>query len=484
MNRRLLQVVSAAVVTTAFTGAIGMAPAPAHALAPNVSCGTIVSADSTAATRLNQTLTGSLRNAMNSYRVSCARAIVHTVQARGLPNQAAVIAVTTAIVESVLENNPNVLDHTSVGLFQQQDFWGSTANRLNPAWSTNAFLNELLRRYPNGTWASKQIGVVCQAVQRSAYPSRYQPQASDAQKIVDAIITLPDTSNPLTLPAGTLVKGPGRPDVKVIVSGAGIPVTAADVTRDGYDLSRLVTVTDAAFSALPGAPLSGTVVHDQGGGASRYVVVDGAALPITGAEWSAAGYDTRPDMGVPTSWLDSATGNTLSNGLIVMDQAGTDPSRYVMVNGTALPISGAEWSANGYERQTLMGVPGTWLHTQVARPLANKTVVKNISGTDPTVFVMAGGTAVPLSHADYTGMGHDQRPLERVPGTWLTSATGQGAPNPGTLLLSPGDPTVWITVTDGTRKALTEADFGPGKLDFADVIAVPTAFLTALPITT
>ncbi|WP_411084689.1 hypothetical protein [Streptomyces sp. cmx-18-6] len=356
------------------------------------------------------------------------------------------------------------------------------------------------------------------------------------KKIVDDI-----SPDPTALPSGTLVKAPNGPTVKVIISGAGLPVASADVGPGGYDLSKIVVLTDAAFNSLPAAPPSGTVVHDRAGGSSRYVVVDGAALPISGAEWSADGYDQRPDMGVPTSWLNkiignslptglivmnqsgkdpsryvmvdgaalpisgaewtangydkqmlmgvpggwlkSATAKTLSNGLVVMDQVGTDPSRYVMVNGSALPISWPEWTANGYDKQTLMGVPGTWLRAQVARPLVNKTVVKDVSGASATVFVMAGGTAVALSFADYTGLGYDQKTLERAPGAWLAAAAGRGAPDPGTLLLSPGDPTVWLVVAGGGKKGLTQDDFGPGKYSFGDVVNVPTAFTAALPTT-
>ncbi|MFE6775477.1 hypothetical protein [Streptomyces sp. NPDC057702] len=345
--------------------------------------------------------------------------------------------------------------------------------------------------------------------------------------------------DPTTLPSGTLVKTANNPTVKVIVGGAGLPVAGSDVGPGGYDLSKVVPVDSAAFNALPSAPASGTVVHDQAGGPSRYVVVDGAALPITGAEWTADGYDQRPDMGVPSSWLAGATGNTLSTGLIVMNQSGRDPSRYVMVSGAALPISGDEWTANGYDkqmllgvpgnwlrtaaaksppngtvlmdqvgtdssryvmvngsalpiswpewtsqgydRQTLMGVPGTWLRAQVARPLANKTVVKEISGANPTVYVMAGGSAVPLSAADYTGLGYDKRPLERVPGTWLGVAAGRGAPNVGTLLLAPESPTVWLVVEGGRKKGLTADDFGPGKYSLDDVVKVPNALVATLP---
>ncbi|MYW06389.1 hypothetical protein, partial [Streptomyces sp. SID3343] len=341
-----------------------------------------------------------------------------------------------------------------------------------------------------------------------------------------------------TLPSGTLVKSANNASVKVIIAGAGLPVAGSDVGPDHYDLSKIVIVDDAAFNALSTTPPSGTVVHDQAGGANRYVVVDGAALPITGAEWTADGYDTRPDMGVPTSWLQTATNSTPSTGLVLMDQSGTDASRYVMVDGAALPISGAEWTANGYDTRLLMGVPGTWLRSAVsrtpstgtvlmnqsgtdasryvmvdgaalpisgaewdtddyrlrplmgvpgtwlqaavARPLPNKTVVTAYNNGGGTVYVMAGGMAVPLSYADFTGMGYDKAPLMGIPGTWLTTLAAKSAPSVGTLLVSPDNATVWLTVAGG-KKALTAADFGPGKYSFDDVVTVPTTLTAQLP---
>ncbi|GAA4983929.1 transglycosylase family protein [Kitasatospora paranensis] len=290
--------------------------------------------------------------------------------------------------------------------------------------------------------------------------------------------TYPD---PASLPNGTLVKSPGGPSVKVMISGAGLPVAGSDVGPDGYDLNGIVPVDNAAFNALPTTPPAGTVVHDQAGGNSRYVVVTGAALPISGTDWTTDGYNTRPDMGVPSSWLATATTTGLPSGLVVMDQSGTDASRYVMVDDAALHISGAEWTADGYNTHTLMGVPGTWLAETAAKPVANGTVIKNISGADPSVYVMAGGMAVPLTSADYTGLGYDKRPLTAVPGTWEATAAARTAPANGTLLLSPDSATVWQTVNNGSKKALTAADFGPGKLSLVDVVNVPTTLTAKLP---
>ncbi|MEV0622054.1 VCBS repeat-containing protein [Nonomuraea sp. NPDC050404] len=143
--------------------------------------------DAALATQLNGVLTGRLDGYMTAYKVSCARMVVKAVRDRGMPKHAAVIAVTTTIVETNIENVSEMVDHDSLGLFQQRASWGSDKNRLDPIWATNAFLGTMVRIYPNNSWMDEPVGEVCQAVQVSAHPGLYQPQASDGQKIVDAL---------------------------------------------------------------------------------------------------------------------------------------------------------------------------------------------------------------------------------------------------------------------------------------------------------
>ncbi|MGC7095170.1 FG-GAP repeat domain-containing protein [Amycolatopsis lurida] len=143
--------------------------------------------DATLAAQLNETLSAKMRGYLSAYRVSCARMVVKAVRDRGMAPRAAVIAITTVIVETSLQNISEEVDHDSLGLFQQRASWGSAANRLDPEWATNAFLNKMVKVYPGGSWSSAPIGQVCQAVQVSAYPDRYQVEAEDAQKIVNAL---------------------------------------------------------------------------------------------------------------------------------------------------------------------------------------------------------------------------------------------------------------------------------------------------------
>ena len=119
-----------------------------------------------------------------------AQTIVARAVALGLPKRAAVIAMSTGIVESRLEN----LDHgdkDSLGLFQQRPSqgWGSPAQILNPRASADAFYDRLVT-VPN--WQSKPAGVAADLVQNSAHPERYAPQEATAAALVDRFWQGPD----------------------------------------------------------------------------------------------------------------------------------------------------------------------------------------------------------------------------------------------------------------------------------------------------
>jgi hypothetical protein len=173
-------------LTAALAGSLAIgAPAAAATSNPCVSGGA-TAADADIATDLNKVLSGKLDGAMTAYRVSCARAVIAEVERRGLPERAAVIAVTTTIIESTIENL-TYGDRDSVGLFQQRDSWGSQSDRLKPAWATSAFLDKMLRVYSDGSWKTRPVGEVAQGVQVSGTPNAYQPQAADGQRIVDAL---------------------------------------------------------------------------------------------------------------------------------------------------------------------------------------------------------------------------------------------------------------------------------------------------------
>ncbi|MFC0529682.1 FG-GAP repeat domain-containing protein [Phytohabitans kaempferiae] len=148
------------------------------------------SADDAIADEVRPHMNGNrLGRAVDAYNISCARVITATVRDRGLAKRAAVIAVTTAITESTLHNYTEAVDHDSLGLFQQRPSqgWGSPDELTDPVYATNAFLNAMLRKFPDDRWMSGDIGRICQTVQVSAVPDAYGHEVHDAGLIVDAL---------------------------------------------------------------------------------------------------------------------------------------------------------------------------------------------------------------------------------------------------------------------------------------------------------
>lgn len=110
-----------------------------------------------------------------------AAVIARVAYADGLPAQAVVIALATALQESTLRNLPYG-DRDSLGLFQQRPSqgWGTPAQILNPSYATQAFYSHLVR-VPN--WWSIPLWKAAQAVQNSGYPMAYQKWQQEASSI-------------------------------------------------------------------------------------------------------------------------------------------------------------------------------------------------------------------------------------------------------------------------------------------------------------
>ncbi|MEO7060809.1 MAG: hypothetical protein ABI083_13905, partial [Lapillicoccus sp.] len=90
---------------------------------------------------------------------------------RSLPPRAATIAIATAIQESKLLNL-TYGDRDSLGLFQQRPSqgWGTREQILDPAHSTNAFYDALVKVKD---YQTREITKVAQEVQRSGFPEAY-----------------------------------------------------------------------------------------------------------------------------------------------------------------------------------------------------------------------------------------------------------------------------------------------------------------------
>lgn len=126
--------------------------------------------------------------------------IVEVGQSLGLPKQALIIGVATAMQESNLHNvaseavpaslgyphEGTSVDHDSVGLFQQRvsSGWGTVDNLMRPAYQAEKFFAKLVKL----DWENMSLTQAAQAVQISAYSNAYAKHESRATTIVNALL--------------------------------------------------------------------------------------------------------------------------------------------------------------------------------------------------------------------------------------------------------------------------------------------------------
>lgn len=112
------------------------------------------------------------------------KAVIATGLQMRIPEKGIIVALATAMQESSLRNlaNPNVPeslripnegmghDHKSVGIMQQQPWWGTIRELMTPGVAARKFYEALLKV---GGWQQMAPTVAAQSVQRSAFPDAY-----------------------------------------------------------------------------------------------------------------------------------------------------------------------------------------------------------------------------------------------------------------------------------------------------------------------
>lgn len=123
--------------------------------------------------------------------VANGKAVIATGAQMKIPEKGIIIALATAMQESSLRNlaNPNVAesmsiphegvghDHLSVGIFQQQPWWGTIRDLMTPGVAARKFYDALLKV---GGWLNMAPTVAAQSVQRSAFPDAYADDVAAA----------------------------------------------------------------------------------------------------------------------------------------------------------------------------------------------------------------------------------------------------------------------------------------------------------------
>ncbi|KAK0518667.1 hypothetical protein OC842_007720, partial [Tilletia horrida] len=125
--------------------------------------------------------------------------IAKAVRAKGLGRQACLVAITTGITEANLLNYANSdvgasfnyyydavsSDYDSVGVFQQRvSYYPNIDADMDPQQAAEAFLDKMVNI---DGWETADVGTVCQEVQGSAYPDRYDENVSQASGICTAM---------------------------------------------------------------------------------------------------------------------------------------------------------------------------------------------------------------------------------------------------------------------------------------------------------
>jgi cell wall-associated NlpC family hydrolase len=278
---------------------------------------------------------------LDAEQMSNARTIVEVTAERRLPVFAAVVAVDTAYTESSLHNSTTQTDHDSEGLFQQRVRYYTAAVASDPVRATNAFLDRLVKV---ANWQTNPVGVDAQTVQKSKYPSRYQPNAALAQQLVGQFWSSsaaatgvdPAGANPpvcaggggavtggglagnivgptgnniagtTTIPAGFVISGSAKADVAVryALAQLGKPYVFGAAGPSSFDCSGLTMAAWAAAGvALPhlaagqtssGAPEPTNLSQAVGGDLVMIPGSDGTAAH-PGHVGMVAGYVDRND---------------------------------------------------------------------------------------------------------------------------------------------------------------------------------------------
>lgn len=181
-------ITAAAVALLAATG--GAVTLSTGSPAGSGTCGTSAISATTAATQ--SSIAGYAGD-----QLANAALIINAGSALGLDSQGDIIAVMTAMGESGLRNitygdnlngvtNPDGTPTDSVGLFQQQHWWGTLAQRMDPATAATAFFQRLLK-LPG--WQTMTPTAAAHAIQRNQNPNYYAPFYSAAAQVVASLIS-------------------------------------------------------------------------------------------------------------------------------------------------------------------------------------------------------------------------------------------------------------------------------------------------------
>ncbi|WP_299033417.1 hypothetical protein [uncultured Pseudokineococcus sp.] len=233
-------------------------------------------------------------------RAAVAALITARSQARGLPPRAATIAIATAIQESGLRN----LDHgdrDSLGLFQQRPSqgWGTPEQVQDPLYATEAFYDGLVEV---DDYASMDVTVAAQEVQRSGFPTAYADHEPEARVLASALTGHSPASLVCRLPdvevSGT-PQVPGEdglaPRARAVVEEAAAQLGEQDLAPLDDDASG--TVLDRSYGEGEEGTRAGWALAHWA--VARAVSTDVVEVATDGRRWVRGEAAWTPDASAP-----------------------------------------------------------------------------------------------------------------------------------------------------------------------------------------
>jgi hypothetical protein len=188
---------------------------------------------------------------LRATQIAFAKIIDEVAVGRGLPGQATLVALMTALQESQLQNI-NYGDRDSVGLFQQRPSagWGTVDQILDPRYAADAFFGGAKAPSPPGlvdidNWPSMAYTEAAQAVQVSAFPDAYARHERTAKAIAAAAgIDLARSGDPYADRAGARPEGGIGQELTLDECGGGRQTLYAGKPIDGVWTEQTATVED------------------------------------------------------------------------------------------------------------------------------------------------------------------------------------------------------------------------------------------------
>ncbi len=245
---------------------------------------------------------------LDSTQLADAQLIYDVSASLQLPQQAAVIAIATAMQESSLVN----IDHgtsDSLGLFQQRPSqgWGTPAQIMDPVYASTRFY-QALEQVPD--WQSLPLTVAAQDVQHSSHPGAYAQWEQLAQDLIATFTgTGGDCANELNLldarVAGASHSFGGWTMARNVAGDAApacvvfLPAAFAEQVGNGRAVMReiLLTLTRQALLARRELLTAERLAADDGPGVGLAVYADPFATTARGPHglaWGETGEGRNP----------------------------------------------------------------------------------------------------------------------------------------------------------------------------------------------